>query len=143
MNLHHQIALSVAKELGFECFSHGVSLGASNFRFVLGGDLPLAVGVPRSPLEPALHSVNSCGELPNYYTVYVTIRDATLTLHDKLEYDLNDPALLDKLRRKFSDLRALQEELDGVHHDSKGHTGEPGFFVSPRQKIAVKRARRP
>lgn len=140
MNLHHQIALSIAKELNFECFSQGQNHGASVYRFVLSGDCPYLHEF-RSPMAPGDFNHNPCGELPNYYTVYVRIKDSTLTLNDRLDYDLNDPDLMDKLRKKFSDLRALQEELDGVH-DPKGAIGEPGFYASPRQRALVKRARR-
>lgn len=127
-NLYRKIALALATELGFTCYSHGTCnhgpwQGAALFRFVK------EQAGARSPYMPDSACSNPCRELPLDYTVYIYIRGTDLSLHDRLDFDLNDPELMDKLRKKFSDLKMLQFELDGTSDKPPAEdVGEPGLF---------------
>jgi hypothetical protein len=103
-DLHDQIALALATELGFDCRKRDYSQS----RYVWSRDNSGA----QSPPVPNDWTQNPCGEIPLSYELYITIRGNELQINNPgFKFDLGDPHLLDKLKDEFGDLDQLRDKI--------------------------------
>lgn len=79
---------------------------------------------------PSVHVMNPCGEIPCIFTLYVEVTGHFIVIqreadYDGLRFDLNDPALLDKLQEEFNDLQSLVSKItNGKNASRYGHLND-------------------
>lgn len=106
-NLYDQIALAVAKEIGFECYCRSYG----KYRYAL----------PDTSRDPRLRKCKSGVPMPNdtsrnpcreiklgVFEVYITIEGTSFQINNpKFSYDINDPTFVEQIKELFSDLNQV------------------------------------
>lgn len=118
--LYDQIALALAKEIGFDCFFQKdgeYAIRKSNVEWPSPSfsretkNHPVAHYIP-PPLGP--------------YQLFLHIDGSTVSINGCIHFDLNDPESVTRFKEEFKDLRVLTHKIDNeLYFES---VDQPGLF---------------